>query len=114
MLELVEVGILEEEDIEHATSATFNPSHHSALYNMLMNREVIRNEALLLLKYLMREAEVLLKRFLVFSRRKEVQKVVVLCRKFKKFLFSKVLLERLLVLSRRKEVQKVVLLCRTE
>lgn len=25
MLELVEVGILEEEDIEHATSATFNP-----------------------------------------------------------------------------------------
>ncbi|KAK1402143.1 hypothetical protein POM88_001748 [Heracleum sosnowskyi] len=100
MLELVEVGILEEEDIEHATSATFNP--------------VIRNEALLLLKYLMREAEVLLKRFLVFSRRKEVQKVVVLCRKFKKFLFSKVLLERLLVLSRRKEVQKVVLLCRTE
>ncbi|KAK1378247.1 hypothetical protein POM88_024991 [Heracleum sosnowskyi] len=26
MLELVEVGILEEEDIEHATSATFNPN----------------------------------------------------------------------------------------
>lgn len=25
MLELVEVGILEEEDVEHATSATFNP-----------------------------------------------------------------------------------------
>lgn len=25
MMELVEVGILKEEDIEHATSATFNP-----------------------------------------------------------------------------------------